>query len=265
MGDPTIHQLRLLLVLAEELHFKNAADKLFLTQSALSQQIRSLEHRLGVTLFTRTSRRVEMTPTGTALLPLAEKVVNATENLRLAASRSAIGDTRLRLGVCENVAALEPTRNVLGAISSLYPCLGPEIHVFDFAEQMIALENGKIDAAFAYMPVPSGLDSYPLASEPRLVCVCSSDPLATRSSVTLADLAGHPVVSLAPEMFQEGRDYWAADPRPDGSPSSTPTTASRDSSRCCRWPPSAGPSPSYRPRRRASTPAPTSATCPCGT
>ncbi|MFI8521931.1 LysR family transcriptional regulator [Streptomyces sp. NPDC085481] len=217
MEDPTLHQLRLLLTLAEELHFKRAASKLYLTQPALSQQIRSLEQRLGVQFFARTSRRVELTATGKALLPLVKQVVDATENLRNAASRSAIGDTRLRLGVCENVAPLEATRSVLGAISGLYPCLGPEIHVFDFAEQMTALENGKIDAAFVYLPVPEGLHSEPLTTEPRLVAVASSDPLARRSSVSLADLADIPVVSLASDMFKAGRDFWAADPRPDGS------------------------------------------------
>lgn len=218
MGDPTIHQLRLLLTLGRELHFKRAASKLYLTQSALSQQIRSLEQRLGVELFTRTSRHVELTPTGAALLPLAEKVVTATDQLRNAASRSAMGDTRLSLGVCENVAALEATHSVLNAISGLYPCLGPEIHVLDFVEQMSALESGKIDAAFAYLPVPEGLHSEPLTTEPRMVVVSSSDPLARYASVSLADLADYPVVSLGESMFQAGRDFWAADPRPDGTP-----------------------------------------------
>ncbi|MFH9349578.1 LysR family transcriptional regulator [Kitasatospora sp. NPDC017646] len=218
MDDPTVHQLRLLLTLAEELHFKRAAARLYLTQPALSQQISALEHRLGVQLFTRTSRRVELTAAGESLLPMARKVVTAMEHLRNAASRTKLGDGRLRIGVCENVAPLEATRAVLGAISSLYPCLGPEIRIYDFADPITALESGRIDAAFVYLPVPEGFHSQPLTTEPRMVCVASSDPLAARSSVSLADLAGHPVVSLASEMFQEGRDYWAAAPRPDGTP-----------------------------------------------
>ncbi|MFJ9706477.1 LysR family transcriptional regulator [Streptomyces sp. NPDC101234] len=217
MEDPTVHQLRLLLTLAEELHFKRAANRMYLTQPALSQQIRSLEQRLGVQFFARTSRHVELTPAGHALLPLVRNVVTATEHLRNAASRSATGDTRLRLGVCENVAALEATRSVLDAIPALYPCMGPEIHVLDFVEQMTVLQSGAIDAAFAYLPVPDGLHGQPLATEPRVVCVASSDPLARNSSVTLADLTDYPVVSLAQQMDQGGRDFWAADPRPDGS------------------------------------------------
>ncbi|MEU4743284.1 LysR family transcriptional regulator [Actinosynnema sp. NPDC023658] len=216
--DPTVHQLRLLLTLAEELHFKRAATKLYLTQPALSQQIRSLEQRLGVQLFTRTSRRVELTPMGKALLPLVEKVVTATDDLRDAAARSAVGGERLRLGVCESFAALEATRSVLAAISELHPELGPDIEVVDFVEQMTVLDEDKIDAAFVYLPAPEGLHSHPLTTEPRVVCVASSDPLACYSSVTLADLADYPVVGLASQMFKEGRDFWAADPRPDGTP-----------------------------------------------
>ena len=217
MGDPSVHQLRLLLTLAEELHFKRAANKLYLTQPALSQQIRSLEQRLGVQFFARTSRRVELTPAGQALLPLVEKIVNATDHLRSEASRSAVGAARLRLGVCENVAALTATRSVVDAISSLYPCLGPDLQVFDFVEQVAALESGKVDAAFAYLPVPDGVRSEPLTTEPRVMCIASSDPLAQYPSVTLASLADYPMVSLAPQMSQEGRDFWAADPRPDGT------------------------------------------------
>nr|WP_257791776.1 LysR family transcriptional regulator [Amycolatopsis albispora] len=216
--DPSIHQLRMLLTLAEELHFKRAASRLYLTQPALSQQIHSLEQRLGVQFFTRTSRHVELTPTGQALLPLVEKVVKATDHLRTAASRSVAGASRLRVGMCENVAALTATRGVLGAYRALYPCLGPDIHVLDFVEQTTALDSGEIDAAFVYLPVPDGLHAVPLTTEPRVVCIASSDPLAARSSVTLAELAGLPVVSLASQMFQGGQQFWAADPRPDGSP-----------------------------------------------
>ncbi|MFE1591511.1 LysR family transcriptional regulator [Nocardia sp. NPDC058705] len=78
--DPTPHQLRLLLILAEELHFGRAARRAYLTQPALSQQIRTMEQRLGVQLFDRTSRRVELTPVALELVPLARSVLDATES-----------------------------------------------------------------------------------------------------------------------------------------------------------------------------------------
>lgn len=216
--DPTAHQLRLLLVLAEELHFGRAANRLYLTQPALSQQIRSLEQRLGVELFTRTSRRVELTKHGQTLLPYAKAVVDASDALRGAARRATAGKGRLRLGVCESFGALAPTRQVIAAVSERHPELGPDVHVADdFTEQLAMLTDGVIDAAFVYLPVPEGLNAHVLTTEPRLACVAASDPLAQRSSVSLADLAGHPMVNLGSDTFREGREFWAQDPRPDGT------------------------------------------------
>jgi DNA-binding transcriptional LysR family regulator len=216
--DPTAHQLRLLLTLAEELHFGRAASRLYLTQPALSQQIRSLEQRMGVRLFARTSRRVELTEAGRELLPLVKNVVGAADELRAAAVRSATGSGRLRLGVCESFGSLPVTRAVIAEVASSYPDLGPDMLIADsFVEQLSMLKEGAIDAAFVYLPVPEGLRAQPLTAEPRLVCVSADDPLARRSSVLLADLAGHPVVGLAPETFPAAGGFWAVDPRPDGS------------------------------------------------
>src|SRR5262245_39900482 len=82
--DPSIHQLRLFLVLAEELHFGRAASRMFMTQPAFSQQIRTLENRFGVPLIHRSSRSVELTHAGEALLPKARAVVEAMARLRQA-------------------------------------------------------------------------------------------------------------------------------------------------------------------------------------
>jgi DNA-binding transcriptional LysR family regulator len=215
--EPSAHQLRLLLTLAEELHFGRAGARLYLSQPALSQQIRALEQRIGTKLFTRTSRRVELTTAGRALLPLAHKVVDAADEFRAAARRANPGVDRLRLGVCESFATLPATHKVIDTVFELYPDLGPDVHVVDFfIAQLTALEDGIIDAAFVYLPVPGDLDSLPLTNEPRLACVSSSDPLAERSSVLLADLADRPMVSLAPKTFPAARNFWAAEPRPNG-------------------------------------------------
>jgi len=214
--DPTAHQLRLLLVLAEELHFGRAASRLYLTQPALSQQIRSLEQRLGVELFTRTSRRVELTKHGQSLLPYAKAVVDASDALRGAVRRAI--PAKLRLGVCESFGALAPTRQVIAKVSERHPELGPEVHVADdFTEQLAMLTNGVIDAAFVYLPVPEGLTASVLRAEPRVVCMSVSDPLAQRRSVSLADLADRLMVNLGSDTFHVGRDFWAHDPRPDGT------------------------------------------------
>lgn len=220
VDDPTVHQLRSVLTLAEELHFGRAAARLYLTQPALSQQIRTLEHRLGVQLFTRTSRRVTVTPLGHALLPLVKNVIEATDELRSAADRSPAGSDglRLRLGLTDCAAALAATRRVIATLTTLHPGLELDLRVVDLVEQAKALAAGQIDAAFVYLPVPDGFHTQPLTTESRVACVSAADPLAQRSSVTLADLANHAMVSLTPEVAEEGRAFWAVDPRPDGTP-----------------------------------------------
>ncbi|MGW1838305.1 LysR family transcriptional regulator [Streptomyces sp. BBFR2] len=218
--DPTVQQLRSLLTLAEELHFGRAAARLYLTQPALSLQIRTLERRLGVRLFARTSRRVEVTPVGRALLPLVRNIVGATDELRDAAlSSAAAGDTlRLRVGLTDCATALAPTRRVIAALTALYPGLEIDLRVVDLVEQATGLATGRIDAAFVYLPVDDGFHVHPLTTEPRVACLSSADPLAGRASLTLADLADRPMVSLTPETSRTGRAFWAADPRPDGAP-----------------------------------------------
>lgn len=216
--DPTTHQLRLLLTLAEELHFGRAAARHFLSQPALSQQIRAAEQRLGVRMFTRTSRRVEVTPLGKVLLPLIKNVVEATDRLRSAVRNTALAGTELRLGLSDCVAPLEPTRRLLAALTALAPDFDVRIRVVDLVEQVTAMENGEIDAALVYLPVPASMCTEPLVSVARVVCVSSTDPLAERDSVRLAELAHRPMVGLTPAIPKEARSFWAADPRPDGTP-----------------------------------------------
>ncbi|HEY0165618.1 MAG TPA: LysR family transcriptional regulator [Jatrophihabitans sp.] len=216
--DPTGHQLRLLLVLAEELHFGRAANRLYLTQPALSQQIRSLEQRLGVQLFTRTSRQVELTKHGQELLPYVKDAVDAGHALRHAAHRAAAGSGKLRLGVCESFGALPVTRKVIAAVTAQHPELGPEVHVADdVVEQFAMLSEGEIDAAFVHLPAPEGMHDQVLTTEPRLACVAVSDPLAARDVVSLAELSHHLIVSLVSEEFPVRRGFWSGDPWPDGT------------------------------------------------
>lgn len=218
VDDPSVHQLRLLLALAEELHFGRAAARLYLTQPALSQQIRSLERRLGVKLFARTSRQVEVTPIGQALLPLVKNVVDATDHLRNAVHDSVRGEYVLNLGLSDCSAPLASTHRVLETLTALHPGLELRMRVVDLVEQVRDLQEGRLDAAFVYLPAPDGLRIQPLTTEPRVACLASTDPLAQQPSLELADLADRPTVSLTSEVPRATREFWAADPRPGNVP-----------------------------------------------
>ncbi|MBK3627206.1 LysR family transcriptional regulator, partial [Streptomyces sp. MBT49] len=121
-AEPSVHQLRLFVVLSEELHFRRAAARLFITQSALSQQIRDVEQRLGLRLFERTSRAVALTDAGRALLPEARAAVDAVARVRRIADAQArrLSD-ELVVGTVGAEAAMPHTRAVLRALLERRP------------------------------------------------------------------------------------------------------------------------------------------------
>ncbi len=213
-----MHQLRLFAVLADELHFGRAARRVFLSQPALSQQIRALEERLGVDLIDRTSRRVDLTPAGRALAPVAREIVDGMQRLRGLADTLAREVTgHLRLGAIGAEAAMPYTVEILAELAARHPAVTVEVRGVDFVEQSAALAAGELDAAFLRSPVPATFRILPLATEPRVACLPATDPLAGKSPITLADLRDHPVVDVPPGAPREWWDDWAVNPRPDGS------------------------------------------------
>ncbi|MFI6757527.1 LysR family transcriptional regulator [Micromonospora sp. NPDC050417] len=214
--EPSSHQLRLFLVLAEELHFGRAARRLFLAQPTLSQQIRALEDRLGVDLLQRSSRRVELTPAGQALVPEARELLAAMTRLQeLAASFAREARGHVRIGAIGGEAAMPYTVAILAELSARHPGVTVEIRTVDLAEQVDALIRGEVDAAFLRPPLPPVLRSLHLATEPRVVCLPANDPLVEQAPLTLAQLSDHVVVDL-PAQVREWWDHWTVNPRPDG-------------------------------------------------
>lgn len=217
--EPTVHQLRLLLVVAQELHFGRAAARLFMSQPALSRQLRALEHRLGFELFERTSRAVEPTEGCLALLPRAQAVIQAMDRLRQTADEQGRGPSgKLVVGAIGAEASMPHARAVLAELHRRHPQITVEIRNLNFVDHMTHLINGDVDVVFLRPPVPPGIQVLHLASERRVVCLPANDPLATRASVTLAELAHRPVVDVPPEVPRLWWNFWVTDPRPDGSP-----------------------------------------------
>ncbi|GGQ99413.1 LysR family transcriptional regulator [Streptomyces asoensis] len=211
--------MRLFVVLSEELHFRRAAARLFITQSALSQQIRDVEQRLGLRLFERTSRAVALTDAGRALLPEARAAVDAVARVRRIADAQArrLSD-ELVVGTVGAEAAMPHTRAVLRALLERRPRTTVRVVGLNFADHLAALGRQEVDVMFLRPPVPAGIELHHLAIEPRVACLAAGDPLAALPGVTLAQLAGRPVVAVPEEVPRVWWDFWAVDPRPDGSP-----------------------------------------------
>lgn len=216
--EPSMHQLRLFLVLSEELHFGRAAARLHMTQSALSRQVQELERRLGVPLFSRDSRTVRLTDAGRALTSDARDTVEAMGRLRARAgqwTRDLTG--HLVIGAVGAEAAMPYTRVILEQLRVSHPRITVEIRTLNFAEHLARLLSGDVDVAFLRPPAPPSVELLELATEPRIACLPATDPLADRGELLLADLSDRVFVDVPPEVPRLWWDFWAMDPRPDGT------------------------------------------------
>jgi DNA-binding transcriptional LysR family regulator len=174
---------------AEELHFGRAATRLGIAQPALSKAIRQLERKLGVTLFERTSRAVALTEAGRILTREANVVLEAVSAAAVRTWRAGNPEPRLLL-------AMKPggDAGLLPAILAAYerePDVLPAEVVFD-ADSARTLREGRADAALLYAPPDDlqGLDTETLLTEAPVAVLPASHPLAQRSSLQMADLAG---------------------------------------------------------------------------
>ena len=214
------------------MHFGRAAARLFLSQSALSTAIRSLERSLGVVLFDRTSRRVALTDAGRVLLPQAQQVLSEADHL-LASVREhrggGAGAVRLRLAFVGQ-AANELTPRLIETFTAQHPDVRVELRQVAAHQVTALLRTDEVDVAILRLPLSStaGLVVSRLFEEDRVAVLPADHPLAQRGAVTLAELLDEPWVLGAPDDDAQRRFATAADRR-DGAPVRPgPTVATLD-------------------------------------
>ncbi|MFF8397401.1 LysR family transcriptional regulator [Streptomyces sp. NPDC016172] len=194
-------QLHAFVVLAEELHFGHAADRLGIAQPPLSQQIRRLEDKVGHALFTRPPGRVALTPAGRELLPAARHALTGLADGLAAARAAGSGRTgRLRIGFAASL-AVTVLPGLLRTHRERYPGVDLDIREMTTAPQLVALRDGTIDVGLLREP-PEGdpeLAFRTLLTEPFVAVLPTSHPLAAHRTVALADLADSPFVLLPRE------------------------------------------------------------------
>src|SRR3954449_7823617 len=148
-----LRHLRYFVAVAEELHFRRAAERLHIAQPAVSEQVRKLEDELGVRLFDRTQRNVALTDAGAALLTEAYRVLRHAEAARVAA-RSASDRPALRIGYVPTAlrASLPRTlRRLVAAIPNLQTTIEPGSGL----DLVDAVRAGDLDVAVVSLPVPT--------------------------------------------------------------------------------------------------------------
>lgn len=186
-----LRHLRYFVAVAEELHFGRAAERLSMAQPPLSQAIRRLENELGVDLFHRTTRRVDLTDAGRSYLVRARKILGEMDEAANEARRVAAGAVGHLMIGCVGSA----TYSLLPALSR---GLCRELPGVDFSfrgemlvpDQVAALRAGEVDLALLRPPIADpSLAVLPLRRERLVVAVPADHPLAALRRMGIADLA----------------------------------------------------------------------------
>jgi LysR family transcriptional regulator, benzoate and cis,cis-muconate-responsive activator of ben and cat genes len=201
-----LRQLRHFMAVAEEGNISRAAKKIFLTQPALSRQIKALEDEIGQCLLERQAHSIRLTPVGEALLREARELLQHAD-LLLERVRAAGHGLHLRVGYAPSLAA-----GILSAAVESFTQTHPNarVELFDLstAEMMAGLESDKLDVALTVGQENGarGLKWTPLVRAPFRLAVNRNHPLARRQSVTPAEMARAPLLAYCQRDYPEYRD-----------------------------------------------------------
>jgi DNA-binding transcriptional LysR family regulator len=188
-----LQQLRYVVEVADTLNFTRAAERCFVTQSALSHQIASLEREIGRRLFVRSSRRVRLSEAGQAFVEHARVALRAAERAKEdAAAVDGVVEGTLRIGVIPTVAAIDVPA-VLVAYRAAHPRVRVELQVGNSDVLIRRLRQGELDIALLGLRdglEPVGVASYALSREQLVAVFPRGHEVALRNSIELEDIAG---------------------------------------------------------------------------
>jgi DNA-binding transcriptional LysR family regulator len=196
-----LRQLEYFVAVAEECHFTRAARRLHVAQSGLSASIRLLERELGASLFVRSTRQVELTPAGRALLIEARRALSATDAARDAVA-AVQGLVRGSLAIgslqCLHVVHLPA---VLARFLAAHPGLEIRLRQGGSGELIEQVRAGRLDLAFVSRPArcPDDVVVGPLAREPLVLACAPEHPFAARAQVELVELRAEQFVDFHPD------------------------------------------------------------------
>jgi DNA-binding transcriptional LysR family regulator len=185
-----LRQLKYFVAVAEELHFRRAAERLYVAQPAVSEQIRKLEAELGVRLFDRTNRRVAITEAGAALLEEGRRVLAQADTAQLAArnARDRAG-ARLRIGYLPDSLPASIPRT-LQHLAGTAPRVDVSMETGPAVRLIQEVRDRQLDAVVAGLPAAtSGLQVTSLGHQSMVAAIAASDTRAVAPALSLARLA----------------------------------------------------------------------------
>ncbi|MFI6796014.1 LysR family transcriptional regulator [Streptosporangium canum] len=217
--DVDTRLLRYFAVVAEEGNLTRAAERLFVSQPALTKQIKQLENMLSVRLFIRSRAGMALTEPGRIL---AEQVPALLEGwgriLRETKDAASRTERVLRVGYLAS-AANEATPRIIAEFARLRPDWRAEMRQATWSTPTAGLASGDVDVAFVRLPFPEQdvLRVEVLFAEPRWVALPTAHPFATREVISFPDLWDEPFVA-APAETGRWRDFWLATDEREGHP-----------------------------------------------
>src|SRR3954468_3622077 len=196
-----LRHLRYFVAVAEELHFRRAAERLHVAQPAVSEQIRKLEDELGVRLLNRTQRSVSLTDAGAAMLDEARRVLHMADRaMAVARDTSTSAATRLRVGYLpDSLPTVVP--RALQELGRTMPNVQVSLETGAARNLIEEVRAGRLDAAVVSLPAPTaGLTRTLLGSQSAVVAMPVMHSHATEDAIDLERLAPERIVMLPREV-----------------------------------------------------------------
>ncbi|MFE6223085.1 LysR family transcriptional regulator [Streptomyces sp. NPDC057854] len=193
-----LRQLEYFVAVAEERNFTRAAQRVHISQSGVSAQIRRLEQELGAELFDRSARSVTLTAAGEAALAHARAALASAEAVGRAVDEvTGLVRGRLTLGMVVGC-TVTPLFDALAAFRAAHPGVDVLLHE-DTSDRLVdGVRDGTADLALigAAAAIPEGLEALTILSERLVAAVPPAHPLAARKRLALRELTAHPVICM---------------------------------------------------------------------
>jgi DNA-binding transcriptional LysR family regulator len=218
--DVHLRDLRYFVAVAEELHFTRAAERLHVSQPALSKQIRLLERHLHCQLLIREPRLARLTAAGEVLLEHSRDVLDRWD-VGVAAVNDAAGrDRRLLVIGIQTSVGRDLQRHTLAGFADRQPDWRLSLRLCPWDDPTAGLNDGTSDVAFIWLPIPENADivTEVLYREQRWIAVPDDHHLANHETVSWSDLLDEPYIALPPTAGRL-REFWlATEQRPPDRP-----------------------------------------------
>lgn len=193
-----LRHLKYFMVLAEELHFGRAAEKLFISQPPLSRQIKHLEDQLGVSLLLRNNKKVELTRFGNFLKTEGEKIFSEMRQLEKNIQLMKVNDEGIvRIGYVGAV-MFSSFKSIFVQLKSAFPKLQFILNELNNVSQIDGLKRNMLDIGFIRGPLDiDGLSYFTIEQSSLSIVISANHEFANKESIALCDLATEPFIQFS--------------------------------------------------------------------